>query len=298
MKHYTKPFKTHAEQVLLLKSRGLDIPDPGCAENVLASLNYYRFTGYALPFLRDREHFLSGVAFDDVLSVYRYDRALRDLLFEAVEAVELDFRTRLAYAFSRQCGALGYRDSRNFSSTFPHADLLKGIDAELDRSHEPCVAHFKTQYLPGEIPFWAVVEVLSFGTLVKFYRALSVQGQQNVSVAYGIKWDILGSYLWHLSVVRNLCAHHARIYDRKFYNFRPLNEWRKMTPTISNTQSVFHQCALVYRLLRNVSKDCFDRDAWKRGVIDHFRSAPSFPCADIAAIMGIPSNVDTSPLWV
>lgn len=232
------------------------------------------------------------------MSAYRYDRKLRDLLFEAAEAVEIDFRARFAYAFSRRYGALGYRKIANFADQGKFPDILKNIDSELDRSKERCVAHFKTLYFQGEVPIWALVEVLSFGTLAKLYNILEEQGRRDISMAYGIKWDILGSYIWHMSVIRNLCAHHARIYDRAFYNFRPLNEWRKMRPPISDTRSVFHQCALAYRLLRNVSRDCFDRDEWRNRLFIHFRSATQFPCANIKAIMCVPANAETSPLWV
>ena len=91
MRHYIKKFATHVDQVALLKARGLVFGNEAAAEISLKSVNYYRFTGYALPFTRDREHFLPNATFEDVMSICSFDSRLRDLLFEVLEAIELDF---------------------------------------------------------------------------------------------------------------------------------------------------------------------------------------------------------------
>ena len=96
IKPYDKPCLTENQQIALLKSRGLSVQDDSAAERTLTRINYYRLSGYAIPFLVNREHFKTGVSFDDLLSVYRFDRVLRDLLFEALEAAELAYRAVLA----------------------------------------------------------------------------------------------------------------------------------------------------------------------------------------------------------
>lgn len=298
MRHYTKKFATHSEQVALLKARGLSFSDEAGAERILHSVNYYRFTGYALPFTRDREHFLPGASFEDVVSVCRFDASLRDLLFEVLEAVELDFRTRFAYAFSRLYGPLGYRDAVNFCDVGKHEKALSKIKQEIARSSERCIAHFRREYNPGEVPIWAVVEVTTFGTLVGIYNNLHADGAKAVSLPYGIKWNILGSYLQHLSVLRNFCAHHSRLYDRKFYKFQPLKEWRGATPPISDTRAFFFQVLLCYRLAKGIVSPCFDRDEWKRRVCDALATAPRTVCFDILGTMEVPNNPANSPLWI
>lgn len=298
MRHYTKRFATYTDQVALLKARGLSVDDEVAAERLLESVNYYRFTGYALPFTKDREHFLPNVSFEDVMSVCRFDSVLRDLLFEALEAIELDFRARLAYSFSRCYGSLGYRDPANFKDAMAHADSLAKIDKEIKRSSERCVAHFRREYYEGEVPIWAVVEVVTFGTLASIYNNLCETGAKMVSLSYGIRWNILGSYLQHLSVLRNFCAHHSRLYDRKFYNFQPLKEWRGLSPTISDTRAFFYQVVLCYRLAKNVHSPCFDRDDWKRRMCARFSDAPCPNCFDLRKLMAVPVDVISSPLWV
>ena len=297
MRHYTKKFETYANQVALLKARGLGFADEAVAESLLHSVNYYRFTGYALPFMSDREHFLAGAMFEDVVAICKFDAKLRDLLFEILEAVELDFRARFAYSFSELHGPLGYRDPANSKDAKVHAASLVKIDAEIARSSEKCVAHFRREYYPEEVPMWAVVETLTFGTLAGIYNNLCAAVAKAVSTAYGIRWDILGSYLQHLSVLRNFCAHHSRLYDRKFYKFQPLKEWRTADPSLSDTRAFFYQILLCYRLAKNVNSPCFDREDWKCRMCKAFEDAPSNLCFDLAALMGVPADVVNSPLW-
>ena len=110
---FTKPPKTFAEQVLILQSRGLDVPDPGKAEFYLAQLNYYRFAAYCLPYEQNHatHQFIAGTCFDDVLNLYIFDRELRLLLLDAIERIEVSLRTQMAYHLSH-----------NYNTPHPHLD--------------------------------------------------------------------------------------------------------------------------------------------------------------------------------
>ena len=220
--------------------------DKTVVRKFLASTNYYRFTGYAIPFLRDndRENFIEGVAFENICEIISFDEALRNLVAQALRAVEIDFRTTLAYEHSQVHGAMGYKSGANFNDTRMHGEICKKICDEIDNSKEQCVAHFKNNY-NGEIPIWAAIEVVSFGRVSRLYAAMKSQDQNNVAKRYRMQSKTLGSYIQHLSVVRNLCAHHARIWDRKFClgrngdGFLPLSEWSKAGVSAANTRFLF-----------------------------------------------------------
>lgn len=100
--HYDKPHLSIPALIERLKSRGLHIGDERLAADVLSSVNYYRFTGYAFAFTQqnERDRFQQGTTFEDVMRLYRYDILLRDKLFEALEASELVFRTILSSRLS------------------------------------------------------------------------------------------------------------------------------------------------------------------------------------------------------
>jgi len=91
---YTKPPLSIEQQIELLKSRGLEIPDHEQAAHYLYHLNYYRLSGYMLPFQEGTEHhFQAGTTFEHVLNLYLFDRKLRLLLMDAIERIEVSVRT-------------------------------------------------------------------------------------------------------------------------------------------------------------------------------------------------------------
>ena len=294
---YTKPYRTIDQLIDLLKRRGLAF-DGGedDARRFLSCVNYYRFTGYALPFLASREQFLPGARFVYLQAAYLFDRRLRDLMSDALEAVELTFRCLFARAFSMTHGPLGYRDPASFNPSRSHElqTILDKLDAEFARSDEVCAKHFRTVY--DAPPIWALVEVVSFGALVRLYRICSPTDQNAVSSLYGFRGDMLASYLQHLVVVRNLCAHHCRIYDRRFsYRFPTLLAWRSV-PNV-DTAALFPQFALVYRLLKPTDRSVFDRDVWRKNLCDLLRTMPQNPVCDHRSRAGIPVAPECSPLW-
>lgn len=292
---YAKPFLGVRDQVQLLEQRGLDIDVPRAeAEAFLETVNYYRFTGYAIPFLVNREKFHRGTKFSLIRDVYSFDRRLRHFLFDALEAVELTFRTFLAREIGCRYGPLGYLDTSIVNDFTEHAGFIGRVGAEFGRSDEQCSRHFRDRYFAP--PVWSVVETASFGTLVCFYRNLHIQDQNAVSTKYGMRGDFLASYMQHAGVLRNLCAHHARIYDRRYsYLFNPLPQWKKAGGV--NTGKLFYQCALAYRLLMPTAPVVFDRDHWKRELSTHLATLPRSPVRDLFLLTAVPKAPFASPLW-
>lgn len=82
-----------------------------------------------------------------------------------------------------------------------------------DRS--PFIKNFKDNYLDGDIPFYALVEVLTFGTLSKFYRNLLPDAKKAIASNYGVKYHYLESWIESIAYVRNVCAHYGRLYNAK-----------------------------------------------------------------------------------
>lgn len=296
VKIYDKPFLSVKDQVALLRSRGLAIDVNECdAISYLSTVNYYRFTGYAIPFQVDREHFKKGSRFSAIQAVYSFDRELRRIVFSACEAIELTFRTILAREFTRKYGPLGYLNSANFPCVKTHDACAANMCGEFARSNAICAQHFRNTY--SNPPLWAVVEVCSFGSLVRFFRTLHKTDQNAISSYFSMRGDILASYVHHVSVLRNMCAHHARLYDHRFaYAFKPLKEWRSLN--IQDTSSLFYQCALIYRLLITTDAVCFCRDQWKRELCEYLMTIPIFGTFDPRIRAAIPNDPIGSVLWV
>lgn len=217
---FSKPPISIQDQLVLLQSRGLLIPNPAKAAKYLSHISYYRLSAYSRSFQETNaanHQFLPGVAFDDILNLYLFDRELRLLLFDAIERTEVAFRTQLVNQFSIVFHAHWFEDSTLFSNTTHHTIDLKTLDNEINRSKEEFVTHYKNKYSnPVRPPSWISLEVASLGLLSRFYRNLKMcQPKKDIAAHYGLPTPyMLESWIQSMSYVRNICAHHGRLWNR------------------------------------------------------------------------------------
>ncbi|MGD9716415.1 MAG: Abi family protein [Sulfuricurvum sp.] len=236
---YTKSAKTFEEQLQHLKEKNLIITNEAYALKKLSHINYYRLSAYFLPLQHPKASELDGifvddVRFEDVLELYFFDAELRKIVFKAIESIEVYFRTQIAYHHSLAYGAFGYLDPANFKTSPEFFDkVMVAIREETGRSSETFIAHFKEKYNTTDLPVWAMVEVVSMSTLSKIYAILKTSEQQAVIQAlHGVSKDLFHNWFHALTVIRNICAHHSRLWNktlgvsfekpRKIKEFHPL----------------------------------------------------------------------------
>lgn len=206
-----KPFKSIDEQIQLLTSRGLILDVD--ARHYLQQLNYYRLSGYWRPFQEDSitHRFKSGTKFSDVINLYTFDREFRLLLLDAIERIEVSVRTQWAYYFAESHGPLAHLDCRLSNNVHWHAQNIFKLQKEVERSGEKFIKHF----LPDDPPIWAVCEVMSFGLMSKWLTSLKPgKVRSKISKTYNIDYEVLNSFIIHLAYLRNLSAHHSRVWNR------------------------------------------------------------------------------------
>jgi len=213
MKSYDKAPTTFPQQVELLRSRGLIIPDSAAAEIFLRQTNYYRFSAYCLPFETVRHSFTAGVHFSDVQALYEFDRKLRALVDYALETVEIIIRARAAYHLAHVYGAFAQEDKNNFYFDEPsYATWIEKIRTETDRSREVFIGHYKRTYSEyPALPIWVVMEIMSFGSLIRLINNMYKKDAIAIAQSFGIHDRIFRSCLLSFSYVRNICAHHSRL---------------------------------------------------------------------------------------
>ena len=217
-RNFTKPAKTFQEQVQLLQSRGMLIDNEQEAIFYLQHLNYYRLTAYWLPFEIDHptHQFKPNTKFSDVLKVYIFDREIRLLLLDGIERIEVSVRSQWAYQLAHHHSPHAHLDWTLFDSDHWQKNLNQ-LANEVSRSKEKFIEHFNDTYDEPLPPVWAVSEVMSLGLLSRWYDSLKpIQTRRGISSVYGLDEEILESWLRHLSSVRNLCAHHSRLWNRDF----------------------------------------------------------------------------------
>ena len=213
-----KPFLTVEEQLALLKSRGLIIEDDDAALSCLHQLNYYRLSGYTLT-LRRGNKFYKDITFSDVMQIYNFDRELKMLLLQWLEDVEISLRTHIGYVLG-SIGPTSYLDSSSFVSDAHHDIFRKELSNALkDNKNEAFVKHHNTKY-GGVLPSWAIIETLSFGAISRLFSNLDVNIKKEICSSYyiNLRYTYIENWLESLVVTRNLCAHHARLFNRGLPN--------------------------------------------------------------------------------
>ena len=220
MPTYNKLPLSISDQVSLLESRGLRVPDRAEAKHYLSHIGYYRLRAYWLP-LEDssttNDHtFRPGASFQEVLDLYVFDRELRLLVLDAIERVEVSFRTAFAHGLAMAHGSHAHLDVTLFGEDY--RDCLGQLRTEVTRSKETFILHYQQAYTdPSLPPIWAVSEVMSFGLLSRWFKDISTpQTKKAIAATWGLGDPVVESFIHHLTVVRNMCAHHSRLWNRQF----------------------------------------------------------------------------------
>lgn len=203
------------QQIGNLKMLGLRIVNEEYARRILNDISYFRLIkAYGLGLKGKNKNFDGSISFEQIVELYLFNANFRQLLFTWIEQIEVNLRCRVANHFSHIYGVLGYEDPDNFNDPGYHYDFLCEIKKEISRnSKAPFVKNFKNNYIDGKIPFYALVELFSFGTLSKFYKNMKPQDKKAVATLYGVGYTYLESWVEHIAFVRNICAHYGRLYN-------------------------------------------------------------------------------------
>jgi len=169
---FTKPPLSVQEQIELLKTRGLRIPDEQRAARYLQNISYYRLSGYMYPFLADTKlhRYRNGTTFEDIPDLYRFDRELRLLIFAAIEKIEIAFRAQIINHYSVATkDPFWYTKAAYFADPEKYANFLEGISGYISRSNDVFIKHFYETYSDPYPPVWVIFEILSMGQLSILY---------------------------------------------------------------------------------------------------------------------------------
>jgi abortive infection bacteriophage resistance protein len=209
----TKEYKTYAEQVDLLRSRGLVVDDVDAATQFLSQVNYYRFSAYSLT-VRKNDAFYPGISFDDVCDLYCFDYDFRKIISAYTAYIEIALRCCVAHFHAGKYGPLGYLDAANFEKVFYHARFITALDAELSRSEDAFV-HHHVQDLNSVFPLWVAIEASSFGVLSMMFKNMHVADRAEIARKhYRYSRKYIENWLQCAVYVRNIAAHGGRFYNR------------------------------------------------------------------------------------
>lgn len=301
---YNKPALSFEQQAQRLIDRGLIVRDKATLVLYLSRVNYYRLSAYWFPFkLVDRitgdECFSPGTSFELIWRRYTFDKALRLLMMDAVGQIEVAIlRTRMVEQFTFLHGPFGYCDPKNFKPDFfpdKYNRLLIDIDEAVRRSKEEFVTRFRKKYTSeARLPLWMAVETMTFGQLFTMFRYIHRKEKQALAKQFDLYPPVIESWLHTLNFIRNACAHHARLWNRKIPvrpklpNQRHHPEW--YSPVSFRSDRIFAVLTLLNYLLNFIDPQNDFKTKLIRLLVDY----PDIPQRE----MGFPVNWRDCPVWI
>lgn len=270
----------------------------------LAHISYYRLKGYWWDMQSDRvRHIFSpDVYLEDVIFRYYFDKELRLILFDAIETIEIALRTKMIYHLSQAFGGLWYRDSALFTDTELHVRQLQELEEEFLRSGEIFVKDYKRKHLVGNVldehpDAWIIFEVATFGTLSKMYKNLRHQLPQKSRIAneMGLNFhNELSSWLEAISYLRNIIAHHSRIWSRNMVKrpaelHTPRMAWLSRSLTEVQQKKPFYLITAMLYLCNAIDA----RHTFKQKLLNLFEQYPDIPIYKI----GFFNHWEQEPIW-
>lgn len=270
-----KTAKTIKQQIDLLKKRGMIFRDEDFTYKILSVVSYYRLEGYWWDMQEDKtkHRFYPNSVFEDVVDRYEFDKQLKFILFKAIEAVEISLRTKIIYYLSLSYGANWYLNRSLFENQEKYDQLYDRLTEDFNLSKEAFVLDHQTRF-PGKDPeAWKIIEIASLGTLSKLYKNLGHQlpEKSQISNDFGLQLHSeLSSWLESVVYIRNIIAHHSRLWSRTMSKrpkgdlIKPLGPWLNNDLSFSQKMKPFLIIStLVYLCDRLDSKHKVRKDILK-----------------------------------
>ncbi|WP_353267885.1 Abi family protein [Gemmatimonas sp.] len=286
---YTKLARTPSDLLLHLEHRGLVIADPSAALRALEQLGYYRLLIYCRGLQSGGGRWFNpGASFEQVLELYEFDRQLRLLCFDAIERIEVALRAAISSTVAVTLGPHFYQDSWHFVSAawFDHAKLLQKIDA----AHSLGIEHYRHRYTaPPRPPVWVILEAITFGTLSRLFSGLIPTHRDLVAKQFSLPTPVLVSWFRALNGLRNVCAHHGRLWATHLLVDQPIAA-RAYASDFPSVTSPYARLVVASVLLADVDPKASN---WRRQVVGLFHRFPTVSPHHL----GCPAGWDARPVW-
>ena len=287
------------EQISLLESKGMEFFDRSFAVRMLSIIGYYRFSAYAFPFRNniDSSGFVEDTSFEKVYSIYDFDRSLKSLLFSYLGRIEIAFRTLIIDRFSvGTADSLWYINTDNFINKSECEEFIANLQYDMEISREDFILHFRDNYLDEFPPSWISLQIVSFGALVKLFRNIKYRELQ-LQVAKKFGCDSVERFIsWMNTLVylRNICSHHARLWNRSLkkrpeaYNFGLRNKrWSQQ-----DLSKLYYSICVIGYLLKNILPE----NRFKQDLAELFNDYPYVNSTKLK-FLGFPKDWQTEFTW-
>lgn len=255
-----KPAKTIDEQIEILKNKGVLITDNIFAHDVLFSVNYYTFSGYLFQF-KNKDGSYNNVSFEKIHNIYRCDKRIRSILLYAIEDIERNIKTKLAYSLAHSISPIGYTKSKYFVDVNEHAKFMKHFENNVNNNNRiPFVKHHIINY-NGTFPIWVAVELFTLGMIWNCYKNLQTKYKKEIAQLFKTGVNQLENWIECVSYIRNFAAH-----DMRLYNFNMQKTPKHCKYNFKN----FEQSNKLYDIVYVMKFLCPDKSEWNTYILSQF----------------------------
>lgn len=306
-----KEWKDINDQLDILKERGMNVPNESQAITYLKSFGYYRLSGYWYPFRiieRDQcsrkithlDKFKDASYFTDAIEVYNFDKKLRENIFSALESIETGLKMAIAYEMGR-IDTCAHHNKNLFEASFSDSENLEGYckwfkkykDSieSAERKEVGFVKHNIENY--GKLPIWVAVELWDFGSMSKYYSNLKQEYRDSIAKKLGVDGTVLASWIKSLNYIRNICAHHMRIWNANM-TVRSTGKVKFLSGL--RTNRIFYYLCVIKYLLDKLE---LGNEGWSEKIIELLGAFPEVNNNSINIYqMGAVREWEKNKLWI
>ena len=303
-----KEFKTLEDQIALLRSRGLIIPDEekDKVRLYLLTNNYYNIiNGYSKYFPRDGENYTAGTTFDEVWHLYIFEKEIKKAFLEAILNAESHLKAVFAHRFSErfpfpyaylspQC-----YDQNKISSALGVIATLSQFIKRYSQSKDTSIYHYVHNH--HDVPIWVLVNYMDFGSLRYMISDVRLDLQNavakdmlnfvNLWIPDAAKFppDIMLSFMGNINAVRNVCAHNNRLLG--FSCYQNCKRWKPLHDIhpVENMRSVYSVFITLQCFLTEIEYGTL-HDTIRKRMNRLNNCLKSIPTNNILRTLGFPDN--------
>jgi len=320
---FTKPSFSIDDQLELLKSRGMVVTDDEKAKDCLRKIGYYRLRDYMIPFrgtyvgidfesgrnfIGNVRNFSVGTNLSLIHDLYIFDKKLRLLILDCIERIEIYLRVKISQIISER-DIFGHRNRSQLNAKFApdpricrsktdHEEWISRLNVDFERSKKDYIVDYKKKY-SSPLPIWMSIEIWTFGTMSIFLSGMKEKDLNEICSELSIpKRELLTSWVKTLNYVRNVCAHHSRLWNisidvqSKLFKKGELESFDHFLDNKKSFHRIYYPICVMNYLLSKISPNSI----WKDSLKEHIKTIPKSPYINIS-YMGFPENWDNTDLW-
>ena len=285
---FSKPALSTTDLITFMQSKGMVIADHSYAERCLTYLGYYRLKIYTRPFEDASKKFIGGTTFEQIVEVYDFDRKLRLLCLDAIERIEVALRSHIINIMGAHGGAHFYYDEAFFQSK----DAVTNMRQLGERGKHLSITHYKAEYNEPYLPaIWCLTEASTFGQLSKLYADLELVYRKEIAKGFGFDETICVSWFKTIATLRNICAHHGRLWNAELLVNAPKKAKSYASDLADNTR-FYSRLIVLAGLLKEIDPN--GGHGWRPQLVQLIEGRPANVGLDA---MGFPTDWRARAIW-